>query len=156
MIPMNELKEIDKKLLNMVQEEWACVPRVSQIAHKLGLPISTVKTKLDKFRKEGIIKGYAGILDGTKVGRGLVAFKLAGKKFKKTTELDEFGEKLAEISEVQEVHFLVGEWDYLVKMRVKDEAEYTKVAPKIAIMMDGCKGIISPKTFKDTHKILVK
>ena len=48
---MKKLKEIDKKLLNLIQEEDMAVPRVTRIAHKLGLPVTTVKTKLDKFKK---------------------------------------------------------------------------------------------------------
>ena len=150
-----ELTKDDKALLNLVQEEEACVPRVTWLAHKLGLPASTVKTKLDKFRAQGYIKGYCGLVEPAKVGRGLVAFKFAGKKFKKESDLEEYGKLLAKIPEAQEVHFLVGKWDYVVKMRVKDEQEYTRVAPKIAILMDGCEGVISPRTFKDTHKVRV-
>ena len=152
---MSDLKPIDKKLLNLIQEKNACTPRITMLAHKLGLPTSTVQTKLKKFEKQGVIKGYSAELDPDKLDRKLVAFKFAGKKFKKVSDLDEFGKKLAKIPEVQEVHFLVGEWDYIVKMRVKDEEEYTKIAPKIAILMDGCKGIISPKTFKDERKFKV-
>jgi Lrp/AsnC family leucine-responsive transcriptional regulator len=151
-----KLKEEDKKLLNLIQEEDACIPRVTKLAHKLGLPTSTVNTKIEKFKKLGVIKGFSAILDPIKVDRGLVAFKLGQKKFHKETDLDEIAMKLSKIPEVQEVHFIVGEWDYLVKMRLKDEKEYTEVAPKIAMCLDGCKGIIAPKCFKETHKILVK
>jgi len=151
-----KLKPEDKKLLNLIQEEDACVPRVTKLAHKLKLPTSTVKTKIDKFKKLGVIKGFSAILDPKKIGRPVVAFKFGAKKFKKPEDLDIIGKKLAEIPEVQEVYFLVGEWDYIVKMRLKDEKEYTEVAPKVAVCVDACKGIISPKCFKETHKILVK
>jgi len=151
-----KLNEEDKKLLNLIQEEDACVPRVTKLAHKLGLPTSTVNTKIEKFKKLGVIKGFSAILDPVKVDRGLVAFKLGQKKFYKETDLDEIAIKLTKIPEVQEVYFLVGEWDYIVKMRLKDEKEYTQIAPKIAVCLDACKGIIAPKCFKETHKILVK
>ena len=153
---MKKLKEIDKKLLNLIQEEEMAVPRITKIARALGIPVTTVKTKLDKFKKIGVIKGYSAIIDPDKVDRGFVAFKFGGKKFKKMEDLDVYGKKLAAIPEVEEVFFLVGEWDYVCKMRLKDKDEYTKVAPKIALLLDGCKGVISPKTFKDSHKVLVK
>ena len=149
------LKDIDKKLLNLIQEQDMCVPRVTKIAHKLGLPTSTVQSKLKAFQKEGIIKGYSAFLDGAKVGKGFVAYKFAGKKFQKETDLEEFGKKLAKIPEIQEVRFIVGDWDYVCKMRLRDEAHYTEISPKIAVLMDGCKGVISPKCFKDSHKIIV-
>jgi Lrp/AsnC family leucine-responsive transcriptional regulator len=151
-----KLKPEDKKLLNLIQGEDACVPRVTKIAHKLGLPTSTVKTKIDKFKKLGVIKGFSAILDPVKVDRGFVAFKFGAKKFKQPTDLDEIGRKLAKIPEVEEVYFLVGEWDYAVKMRLKDKLEYVKVAPQVAVLVDRCKGVIAPKMFKETHKILVK
>lgn len=151
-----ELKEIDKELLNLIQEDDMAVPRVTKIAHKLGLATSTVKTKLNKFEKQGIIKGYSAVIDPEKVDRGFVAFKFGAKKFKKPEDLDEIGEKLARIPEVEETYFLVGEWDYVTKMRLKDELEYVQVAPKIAVMLDGCKGIIAPKCFKDSKKVLIK
>lgn len=151
-----ELNDIDKKLLNLIQEEDMAVPRVTKIAHKLGLATSTVKTKLNKFQKLGIIKGYAATIDPEKVGRGLVAFKFASKKFKEPSDLEEIGKKLARIPEVEEVYFAVGEWDYITKMRLKDEKEYTEVAPRIAVTVDGCKGIITPKCFKDSKKVLIK
>ena len=153
---MKCLKKVDKDLLNLLQKKDACKPRVNWLARRLGLPASTVNTKLRKFEKEGYVKGYSTELNPDKLDRGFVAFKFGGKKFHKKSDLEEYGKKLAAIPEVQEVHFLVGEWDYIVKMRLKDKDEYTKVAPEIAILMDGCKGIISPKTFKDTHKFIVK
>lgn len=151
-----KLKPEDKKLLNLIQEEDACVPRVTKIAHKLGLPTSTVKTKIDKFKKLGVIKGFSGILDPVKVDRSFVAFKFGAKKFKEPNDLDVIGKKLAKIPEVEEAHFLVGEWDYVVKIRLKDKLEYVKVAPQVAVLVDRCKGVIAPKCFKESHKILVK
>lgn len=151
-----ELKDIDKKLLNLIQEEDMAVPSITRIARKLKLATSTVKTKLDKFQKLGIIKGYAAVIDPAKVNRGLVAFKFGAKKFKEPSDLDEIGKLLAKIPEVEEVYFTVGEWDYITKMRLKDEKEYTEVAPKIAVLVDSCKGIIAPKCFKDSKKVIVK
>lgn len=140
----------------MLQEPDSCSPRITYLARKLKLPVSTIQTKLKKFEKQGYIKQYSAELDGDKLGRPLVAFKFAGKKFSKETDLDEFGKKLAKIPQVQEVHFLAGEWDYIIKMRLKDNEEYTKISPKIAVLMDGCKGMISPKVFKDTKKIVIQ
>jgi len=154
-MPEVKLNETDKKILNLVQDLDMCTPHLTRLARKSKLPISTIKSKLDKFEKLGVIKGYGAILDGEKVGKGFIAYKFGGKKFHKPEDLEIYGKKLASIPEVQEVRFLVGEWDYVTRMRVKDEKQYNEVAPKIAIMMDGCKGVISTMCFKDTHKILI-
>jgi DNA-binding Lrp family transcriptional regulator len=151
-----KLKEEDKKLLNLIQEEDACIPRVTKIAHELNLPTSTVNTKIEKFKKLGVIKGFSAILDPEKVGRGLVAFNLSINKLGPKFKIETLGEKLAAIPEVEEVFFIVGEWDYLVKLRVANKEEYTEVIPKVAQLVTRGKGIMTMKCFKETHKILVK
>ena len=72
-----KLKEEDKKLLNLIQRGDMCVPRVTKLAHELSLPTSTVQTKLEKFRRLGLITGFSAILDPEKVGKGLTAFWFA-------------------------------------------------------------------------------
>jgi len=151
-----KLKEEDKKLLNLIQEEDACIPRVTKIAHELGLPTSTVNTKIEKFKKLGVIKGFSAILDPEKVGRGLVAFNLSRAALHPKFKIETIGEKLAAISEVEEVFFIIGEWDYITKLRVADKEEYTKVIPQLARLITHGKGIMATKCFKETHKILVK
>jgi len=155
---MKELKEIDKRLLNLVQEETMAVPRVTRIAHKLGLPITTVKTKLDKFSKLGVIKGYAAILDPDKVDRSLVAFWFGKIRKGSKKPAESVMLKLMEIPQVQGVFFVSGEWDFIIKARLKDHKEYYEVATEIAKRYEeqSGMGIFSPKVFKDTHKILVK
>ncbi len=154
--PDLKLKPVDKKILNIVQESDMAAPRTTKIAHKMKLPPSTVNTKIEKFKKLGIIKGFSAVIDSEKLGRSVVAFKFGAKKFKNTSDLEKIGKKLSGINKVQEVFFLVGEWDYITKMRIKDEEEYAKVAPNIAILVDRCEGMIAPKCFKESRKIIVR
>jgi DNA-binding Lrp family transcriptional regulator len=155
---MKELKEIDKKLLNLIQEESMAVPRVTRIANKLGLPVTTVKTKLDKFAKLGIIKGYSAIIDPDKVDKSLVAFWFGKipKGVKKPAE--SVLSRMMEVPQVQEVFFISGEWDFIVKARLKDHKEYYHVAAELAKRYEeqSGMGVFAPKTFKDTHKIMVE
>jgi len=153
---MIKLKEEDKKLLNLIQEEGMAVARVGKIAKKLGMPTSTVNTKLKRFEKLGIIKGFCGVLDPEKLGRGFLAFNLSRARLDPKFKVETVGEKLAAIPETEEVFFIMGEWDYLTKLRVADKEEYTKVIPKLARLITHGKGIMTTKCFKETHKILVK
>ena len=150
------LKDEDKKLLNLIQEEGMAVARVGKIAKKLGMPISTVNTKLKKFERLGIIKGFCGVLDPEKLGRGFLVYNLSRAALDPKFKVEDVGEKLAKIPEVEEVFFIVGEWDYITKLRVADKEEYTKVIPKVARLITHGKGIMTTKCFKETHKILVK
>jgi Lrp/AsnC family leucine-responsive transcriptional regulator len=151
-----KLKEEDKKLLNLIQEEDACIPRVTKLAHQLGLPTSTINTKIEKFKKLGIIKGFSAVLDPEKLGLGFVAFNLSHSKLTPKFNPDTIAKKLAAIPEVEEVFFITGEWDYIAKLRVRDKNEYVKVISEVAHCVERGLGIIAPKCFKEAHKILVR
>ncbi|MFC2174694.1 Lrp/AsnC family transcriptional regulator [archaeon] len=157
---MKALKAEDKKLLNLLQKDDACVPRVTMLAHKLGLPTSTVKTKIDKLVREGYVTGLSATVDPEKTGRGFVAFTLGRVPLRKDLDLvEDIPKLLAAIPEVLEVFFISGEWDYLIKFRVKDRDEYTHVIKKVAKALGEGNGrglgMVGFKTLKETHKIKV-
>lgn len=152
-----KLKEIDKKLLNLVQEEIMCVPHLTKIARKMRLPISTIKSKLDKFQKLGVIKGYSAILNPDKINKDLVAFWFAKVKKGPGASISSVPNKLKVMPQIQGVYFISGEWDILMKGRLKDHREYAEIAEQLASKFEeqSGMGIFVPKCFKDTHKILV-
>jgi len=154
---MEKMKPIDKKILKLIQEENLCVPRVTKIAHKLGLPTSTVHERLNKMKKFGVIKGYTAILDPEKLDKGFVAFVFGQMKLGEKSDLEAAAGKLAKIPEVQEVYFIAGEWDYIVKLRVKDKNEYYKKVQEVVKCFEvRGQGIITIKHIKDTFKFPIE
>ncbi|MFH1424536.1 MAG: Lrp/AsnC ligand binding domain-containing protein [archaeon] len=151
----DSLKKDDKKLLDLLQNKDACTPRITFLARKMGLPTSTVQAKLDKFEKEGYIQGYSAELDPEKVEKSLVAFKFVRKKFQKPEDMHKFGEYLAKLPGVQEVYFTVGEWGFVTKWRFRDHRDYVKTIPQIGVWSDACQGMMAPKTFKDSRKVII-
>jgi len=155
---MDKIKDIDKKLLNLLQKGDMCVPRITKLAHELGLPTSTVQTKIEKFKKEGVIKEYSAILDPEKVDKSLVAFWF-GKTLKggSDKEIESVPNKLKKIPQVQDVFFVSGEWDFVIKARLRDHKEYYEVARQLVKNYEeqSGMGMIAPKCFKDSHKIIV-
>ena len=77
-------------------------------------------------------------------------------KLGKDIDLESPAKKLARIPQVQEVFYITGDYDYLVKLRVSDKEEYFKVIQKVAKCFDlRGKGIIAPRCFKDSPKIVI-
>jgi len=128
---MEEVKTIDRKILRLIQDEGLCVPRITKIAHKLNLPSSTVQSRIKKMESLGVIKECTVLLDPEKLNKGFTAFILGQAKLGKDMDLDKAGNLLAKIPHVQEVFFIVGDYDYMVKIRVKDREEYYEVIKKI-------------------------
>ncbi len=154
---MYKIKSIDRKILQLIQNKDFCVPKITKIAHELRIPASTVQSKLNKMNKEGLIKEYSVVLDGDKLNKGFVAFLLGQVVMKKEMNLDAPAKMISKIPQVQEVYFITGDWDYLVKIRVKDKEEYYEVMQKVSQYFGlRAKGMISPKCFKDSHHIQIE
>lgn len=157
---MKGLKEDDKELLNLLQDDNACVPRITTLAHKLGLPTSTVKTKIDKLVKEGYVRGFSADLEPEKVGRGFTVFISAYVPLKKELDhVEDVAKEVSKIPEVLEIYYVSGEWDYLLKLRVRDREEYVRVVKGIGQTIGEfggrAKGIVAYKALKDTRKLQV-
>jgi Lrp/AsnC family leucine-responsive transcriptional regulator len=107
---------------------------------------------------QGIIDGYEVRLNPERFSKNQVAFinVFVESNFDDNGAI---GDKLSDIDEVQEVHFIAGEDSYLVKLRVADSKELNIILrQKIAVI----KGILKTHTstvlatYKDTARISIK
>lgn len=144
-----KLDNLDKQILNLLQENARM--KYSDIAGKLNKPTSTVFERIKRLEESGVIKKYVTLLDPEKAEHGVTAFLFGQAGLGQNTDLDKIGKMLAEIPEVCEVHFVTGDYDYLIKLRVKDQKEYYRVIQTIAKgLISRGKGMIVPKTFKES------
>lgn len=122
---MSEIKldEKDIKILQLLQEN--CKRSMRVMARNIGSPLTTVHAKIKRMKKLGTIKGYKAILDGSKLDRSTAAYIFVSFAYNPpglTEPLSqrEIVKQIAKFPEVQEVHIITGEWDILIKVRVKD------------------------------------
>ncbi len=112
---MDELDEIDLQILAILQGDG----RISnaELAQRVGLTPPTVLRRVKLLEEQGYIKGYATLIDGLKLGLTVTAFIFV----ELTAGSNHIGlaDSLAQIPGVQEVHHLIGEWCYLLKVRTK-------------------------------------
>ena len=144
------------EIVHFLEEKDLCVLRITKIAHDLHVPTSTVQARLDKMCEIGVITGCTVLLDPEMVDRGFVAFIFGQAKLGEGVDLERPAKKLAKIPQVQEVFFITGDDDYLVKIRVKDREEHFKVVQEVASCFEvRGMGLIAPKCFKDTPKLFL-
>ena len=113
-----KLDAIDRKLLNYLQED--CKQTNKELSSKLNLSVTAVYERIKKLEREGVVKQYVNILNKEKVDRGFVVFcqiKLVqhAKEF-----LTKFEKEVTKIDEVLECFHVSGDYDYLLKVIVKD------------------------------------
>jgi DNA-binding Lrp family transcriptional regulator len=114
------LDAVDVRVLEMIQRDSK--PSTMETARVLGVPVTTVYSKIRRLEKEGIIRGYRAVLDGRKLGRGVVAFVLASVSYgaQRYSKDRAVARQLSKFSEVQEVHLVSGPWDFIIKLRSSD------------------------------------
>ncbi len=118
------LDEKDIQILDIIQEN--CRLSLKDLSKRTGLPITTVHTRLKKLEKQGVIKGCHAVLDSKVLGFSVTAFILVSFTYKagreKLSQRD-IARKIAGFPEVQEVHIVTGEWDIIVKVKVRSVDE---------------------------------
>jgi Lrp/AsnC family transcriptional regulator, leucine-responsive regulatory protein len=110
---MADLDNIDIELLRLLQEDG----RISnaELAQRVGLAAPTVLRRVKLLEEHGYIKGYATLVNPLKLGLTVTAFI-----FIETAAGCDLGETeafLAQLPGVQEIHHLIGEWCFLLKVR---------------------------------------
>ena len=117
-----QLSRIDRNILKLLQKD----ARTSYVdlARQVGLTTTPCKERVKRLEREGYIRGYHAALNPNKLGKGLVVFvqitlqRTAGDAF------NEFTQAIKDVPEIEECHLVAGNFDYLIKARVKDMSEY--------------------------------
>jgi Lrp/AsnC family leucine-responsive transcriptional regulator len=113
---------IDNKLLALLQEDSKKTNK--ELAGKLGLSVTAVYERIRKLERAGIITKYVALVKPEKVERSFTAFcqiKLVQHTKKNVTA---FESQVAKLKEVLEVFHVSGEYDYILKVMVRDMEAY--------------------------------
>ena len=116
------LDSIDKKLLYLLQNDTKKTTK--ELSLKLNLSVTAVYERIKKLEREGIIDKYVVLLNRAKVEKGFVVFCHL-KLIQHTKEfIDKFENEVIQLKEVLECHHVSGDYDYILKIVVKDMEAY--------------------------------
>ena len=143
---------ISLTILKILQEK-ARIPNV-EVARRVNMAPSAVLERIRKLENQGYINGYEVILNPEKFARSLIAF--VDLTVDDISRLDEAGQCLAAINEVQEVHFLSGNAGFRIKVRVEDTASLTEFLAHTLGSLEGLCPVatsVALSTYKETSQI---
>ena len=113
---------IDKKLLFLLQTDSKKTTK--ELSLKLNLSVTAVYERIKKLEREGIIDKYVVLVNRSKVDKGFVVFCHI-KLIQHTKEfLTKFESEVVKLSEILECHHVSGDYDYILKIAVKDMEAY--------------------------------
>ena len=116
------LDAIDKKLVLLLQKD--CKKTTKELSLKLNLSVTAVYERVKKLEREGVIDKYVALLNRSKVEKGFVVFCHL-KLIQHTREfLTKFESEVIKLKEVLECHHVSGDYDYILKIMVKDMEAY--------------------------------
>ena len=113
---------IDKKLLFLLQTDSKKTTK--ELSLKLNLSVTAVYERIKKLEREGIIDKYVVLVNRSKVDKGFVVFCHI-KLIQHTKEfLTKFECEVVKLSEILECHHVSGDYDYILKIAIKDMEAY--------------------------------
>jgi len=116
------LDPTDKKLLQLLQADSKRTTK--QLSIKLNLSVTAVYERIKKLEREGTIEKYVVLLNKNKIDKNFVVFCHI-KLIQHTKEfLTKFESEVIQLKEVQECHHVSGDYDYILKIAVKDMEAY--------------------------------
>jgi DNA-binding Lrp family transcriptional regulator len=129
MPPIVKLDDLDIAILRHLNEDARKSYR--DIAKAVDASISTVSNRVRRLESEGVIRGYAPLIDEAKLGFDVLA--VVGVKIHKGKML-EVQRRIAKDERVTHVYDITGEWDSVVVVRLRTTKELDVFIKRLGAM----------------------
>ena len=113
---------IDKKLVNLLQQNSKA--NIKELALKIGLTQTPTYERIKRLEKSGVIQKYIAVIDKEKVGFLVEVFCQVTLLVHSKELITKFENAVNKIDEVIECFHVAGNYDYLLKVTVKDMKSY--------------------------------
>lgn len=100
---------------------------MTALARRVGLTKTPVLARVRRLEESGVIAGYRAILSPIRMNLAHVAFVQVRLSDTREASLQAFNRAVRAIPEIEECHMIAGGFDYLMKIRTTDIADYRRV-----------------------------
>lgn len=120
--------DIDKKLIEYLQFDSKQTNK--ELSNKLNLSVTAVYERIKKLERDGVINKYVALVNKEQVDKSFVAFCHI-KLIQHTQDyVLKFENEVANLTEVLECYHISGDYDYLLKIMVKDMTAFREFLVK--------------------------
>ena len=120
-----QLDQIDRKIIDQLTSD-ARQP-VAEIARRVGLSKTPVAARIKYLEDIGLITGYRAVLNPIKMGLSHIAYVEVKLNDTRQSALTKFNAAVKLVQEIEECYMIAGGFDYLLKVRSHDIAEYRRI-----------------------------
>jgi DNA-binding Lrp family transcriptional regulator len=93
------------------------------LAHRINLSPPATHARLRRLEKEGFIRQYTAIIDREKTGYDLLCFIHVSLQMHQLEQVEGFRQWTRKMPEVLECHHITGEYDYLLKVTLRNRKD---------------------------------
>ena len=124
----NDLADIDR-FDAAILRELATEGRlpVTELARRIGLSKTPTQARVKRLEDAGVIAGYRAVLNPIRMGLAHVAFVEVRLSDTRESALQAFNRAVQGVAEIEECHMMAAAFDYLMKVRTSDIADYRRV-----------------------------
>lgn len=129
------LDRTDRKILVCLQADG----RISNVAlaRKVALTTTPCLERVRRLERDGYISGYSARLNPQLLDAGLLVFVEINLLRTSPGVFRDFRRKASQLTELLECHLVSGNFDYLLKARVKDMQEYRSLLGEKILALPG-------------------
>jgi len=129
------LDKIDRHILKILQQEGRI--SMKDLGERVGLSVTPCIERVKRMEQGGVISGYYAKVDPAALGAKLLVFVEITLNSKSASAFEQFRREVLRIPEVQECHLVSGDFDYLIKARIHEMAEYRKLLGDMLLELPG-------------------
>ncbi|MDH5365562.1 MAG: Lrp/AsnC family transcriptional regulator [Cyclobacteriaceae bacterium] len=118
------LDTTDVKILDMLQKDGRMTTKA--LAEQLNLTTTPVFERVKRLEREGVIDKYVALVNQKKIDKNLIVFVSISIKNHTRSYLDNFAKEMNGHHEVQECYHIAGNFDFLLKVILKDMEAYER------------------------------
>jgi len=128
-IPLHAIDQIDRAILGVLQKNG----RLSnvQLAEQVGLSESACLRRVRLLEQSGIIDSYVMLINQAAIGKPGNVFVRVTLEGQQKEKLQYFEESVSAVPEVMECYLMSGDFDYLLRVIIKDNADYMRLHDKL-------------------------
>jgi len=119
------LDKIDFMILKLLQENGRKTN--VQLSNEIGLSPAPTLERVKKLENSGIIKSYHAVVEEKSVDLGIKAMIQVSLVRQKDNAISNFKKQIGKIDEIVECYQVTGNYDYLLKVVVKDIPSFEKL-----------------------------
>lgn len=117
-----EFDSIDRKLLALLQKDSKVTTKLLSL--QLDLSVTAVYERVRKLERAGVIEKYVAVVNKEKVNKSFVVLCHIKLVQHSNEYLTKFESEVVQLPEVLECYNVSGDYDYILKVVVKNMKEY--------------------------------